>query len=170
MLNGRPGSGKDEFMRGCRDEFVTYEHSTIRIPKFMASIGGWDGEKTDHHRKMLVDFKKLWVKYLDGPYKDAITNIWKQEKDKYTEVFFTVSREGDEIKRIKNYCDHSEIGFYYIFMSRKDNGHQYGTESDDSPMKGCLPDIIFKNDTNNITDLHRQAKDTMHDIIQNKLG
>lgn len=77
VINGRPRSGKDSFVKCCQ-ELVgdrCLNLSTVDKVKEIARQCGWDGSKTLKNREFLSDLKDLLTKWADIPYKDVINRI-----------------------------------------------------------------------------------------------
>jgi hypothetical protein len=94
---------------------------------------------------MLSDLKRFYVENFDGPFRD-ITGSIEYLKDTETDVFFTISREGKEIERFRQWSKHKGIPFYYVFVARGYSGSVYGNDSDDKVLEDATPDIVIHND------------------------
>lgn len=101
IINGIATSGKDTFCKLCSNYKSTYVISTVDKIKEVYSILGWDGEKTESHRKALSDIKDIATKNLDHPYIYIQNQISSFLNSSY-ELMFIHSREPDEIKRFVN--------------------------------------------------------------------
>lgn len=146
MINGYPRCGKDTFMEISKKHYKTKIHSTIDTPKDICTKLGWNGEKDDKSRAMLVDLKKWWVKYLDGSFTELTENIKNTYNDGY-DFFITTSREGEEIHRLKTWCDHNNIPFVYVFINRDECIRDYGNTSDNQVRSHQIPDIEIDNNS-----------------------
>lgn len=64
IINGFPGSGKDEFVRFCKDCYpnTLNVHTSDLAKQVLASLG-WNGDKTPEARKLLADMIELSYKY-----------------------------------------------------------------------------------------------------------
>ena len=153
LLNGYPLSGKDTFIDTAKKSYRCYQHSTIDRYVHIAKAMGWDGEKTDHARAMLSDLKKWAVTYFDAPFIDLTNIILEREDAEDTDIFITVSREGEEIQRIRDWCDYQKFKFVYVFIDRQTE-RDYGNSSDNNVLDGISPDIYINNDSS----LHRFEK------------
>ncbi len=105
IINGTGGSGKDTFVGFC-SEFanVTNISSVDKVKEAANILVGWNGEKDEKSRKLLVDLKRLSLDYNDYPtqYIKEQYDIFKNNK---SEVLFIHIREIDEIEKIKKLLD-----------------------------------------------------------------
>ena len=70
IINGTGGSGKDTFVNFCSEFSNIINISSVDKVKEAAKIlVGWNGEKDEVSRKLLVDLKQLSVDYNDEPTK-----------------------------------------------------------------------------------------------------
>lgn len=115
IVNGRPGVGKSEFERMCkercglvnrmpgfgpgRDLWVDIT-STVDFVKEVAAMCGWDGTKTLENRKSLSDLKDLLTKWGDVPYK-IIMERAKTLPTNADWIMFVDCREPAEIQKLK---------------------------------------------------------------------
>ena len=102
IINGTGGSGKDTFVEFCGEFANVINISSVDKVKEAAKIlVGWNGEKDEKSRKLLVDLKQLSIDYNDFPSKYI-----KQKYDEFMEsnsnYLFIHIREIDEIEKIKN--------------------------------------------------------------------
>lgn len=102
IINGTGGSGKDTFVEFC-SEFakVTNISSVDKVKEAAKILVGWNGEKDEKSRKLLVDLKQLSIEYNNAP-----TKYIKEEYDNFTksnsEYLFIHIREIEEIEKVKN--------------------------------------------------------------------
>lgn len=97
IINGTGGSGKDTFVSFCGEFAKVLNVSAVDKVKEAASIlVGWNGEKDEKARKLLVDLKQLSVKYNDAPTKYIKSRADEFEKSE-DEIMFIHIREADEI-------------------------------------------------------------------------
>ena len=165
VINGTPLSGKDTFIDIACEEFNCVKHSTIDQCKVFARLMGWDEVKDDTSRKMLSDLKIFYSKYFDGPFRNLVWNIL-HHKEK-VDVLFTMAREGPEIYRLKCWCEHNDIPFYYIFVVRKDLKERlYGNDADDNTLIGCIPDYICYNKWDNKEDYKKEIVNVVGNILK----
>ena len=101
IINGTGGSGKDTFVEYCMKYAKVINFSSIDKVKEIATLIGWDGEKTERNRKFLSDLKKLTTEYNDMAFnsiKDAVSNFEVSDN----EILFVHIREPEEIARAEN--------------------------------------------------------------------
>lgn len=101
IINGGGGSGKDTFVEFCAKHAKVINISSVDKVKEAAKIlVGWNGEKDEKSRKLLVDLKKLSIDYNEYP----TTYILEEHKkflESEAEFLFIHIREISEIKKIK---------------------------------------------------------------------
>ena len=79
IINGTGGSGKDTFVKFCsKFAKVTNISSVDKVKEAANILVGWNGEKDEKSRKLLVDLKKLSIDYNDAP-----TNYIKDEYEQF---------------------------------------------------------------------------------------
>lgn len=106
IINGRPGAGKDTFVKFLQDLYKgnVYNHSTVDSIKKIYKICGWNGEKTRHDRKVLSDLKDYMSQKIDLSFYEISEKI--SELTKKVEVgnedllLFIHIREPEEIERV----------------------------------------------------------------------
>jgi len=101
IINGTGGAGKDSFISFCKEFAKVLNVSTVDKVKEAAKIlVGWNGEKDEISRKLLVDLKRLSIEYNDAP-----TKYIKGKADEFIdsddEVMFIHIRESEEIEKAK---------------------------------------------------------------------
>ncbi len=101
IINGTGGSGKDTFVEFC-SEFsdITNISSVDKVKEAAKILVGWNGEKDEKSRKLLVDLKKLSIDYNDSPTK-YIKQQYENFKESSSQYLFIHIREIDEIEKIK---------------------------------------------------------------------
>ena len=101
IINGTGGSGKDTFVEFC-SEFAKVKNisSVDKVKEAAQILVGWNGEKDEKSRKLLVDLKQLSIDYNDSP-----TKYIKEQYDQFmkndSEILFIHIREIAEIEKIK---------------------------------------------------------------------
>lgn len=73
--------------------------STVDKIKEAYRLLGWDGEKTEEHRKALSDIKDISTKTLDHPFKYISNQIYEFFSNSDDEILFIHSRDPEEIRR-----------------------------------------------------------------------
>ena len=101
IINGTGGSGKDTFVEFCAKYAKVVNISSVDLVKDAAKIlVGWNGEKDEKSRKLLVDLKQLSIEYNDAP-----TKYIQEQYDKFintnSDYLFIHIREISEICKIK---------------------------------------------------------------------
>ena len=106
IINGSGGVGKDTFVEFCQ-EFARVKNvsSVDKVKEAAKILVGWNGDKDDKSRKLLVDLKQLSIDYNDYP----MTYI-KQKAEEFLEnedqdMMFIHIREISEIEKVKNMLD-----------------------------------------------------------------
>lgn len=105
IINGVAGSGKDTFVRFCRQlmgEAAVMELSTVSTVKSAMMVMGWDGEKSDAARRMMSDIKDAWSRYNDGPFSYVVDAVSQWSSSAIAAVFVHV-REPEEIEKLERY-------------------------------------------------------------------
>lgn len=101
IINGTGGAGKDTFVSFCSEVTGVLNVSTVDKVKEAAKVlVGWNGEKDEVSRKLLVDLKQLSIAYNDAPTK-YICNMAKEFKDSDNKLMFVHIREANEIEKAK---------------------------------------------------------------------
>ena len=93
--------GKDTFATFLSEFVPTLKYSSINKIKEIATLCGWDGEKTEKSRKFLSDLKMLTTDFSDMPFnaiKDVVENFLMTD---YYKVMLIDIREPKEIERAK---------------------------------------------------------------------
>ena len=101
IINGTGGAGKDTFVNFCSEVAGVLNVSTVDKVKEAAKIlVGWNGEKDEVSRKLLVDLKQLSVDYNDAPTK-YICSMAEEFKNSDKNLMFVHIREAVEIEKAK---------------------------------------------------------------------
>ena len=101
IINGTGGSGKDTFVSFCAEFAKVFNISTVDKVKEAAKIlVGWNGEKDEIARKLLVDLKQLSIAYNDAPTK-YIVDMAQQFQTSENNIMFVHIREAQEIDKAK---------------------------------------------------------------------
>lgn len=101
IINGTGGAGKDTFVNFCAELEQVLNVSTVDKVKEAAKIlVGWNGEKDEVSRKLLVDLKQLSIAYNDAPTKYILEMAEKFNKSDDKFMFIHI-REAEEIEKTK---------------------------------------------------------------------
>jgi len=101
IINGTGGAGKDTFVSFCSEITGVLNVSTVDKVKEAAKIlVGWNGEKDEVSRKLLVDLKQLSIAYNDAPTK-YILKMSEEFKESENKLMFVHIREAEEIEKAK---------------------------------------------------------------------
>lgn len=101
IINGTGGAGKDTFVTFCSEIEKVLNISTVDKVKEAAKIlVGWNGEKDEISRKLLVDLKKISIDYNDAPTK-YVLEMAEQFRKSENNLMFIHIREIDEIEKTK---------------------------------------------------------------------
>ena len=101
IINGVGGSGKDTFVELCAKHANVINISSVDKVKEAAKVlVGWNGEKDEKSRKLLVDLKKISIEYNDYPTAYMLEEHKKFLKSDATILFIHI-REITEIEKLK---------------------------------------------------------------------
>lgn len=157
IINGTGGSGKDTFVEFC-SEFakVTNISSVDKVKEAAKILVGWNGEKDEKSRKLLVDLKQLSIKYNDYPTK-YIQEQYKEFKTSNAEYLFIHIREIEEIEKIKKLLNAKTLLIrnprVALITSNNSDGNVYKYEYD----------CTIEND-GTLEDLKEKAKEFVKEI------
>ena len=105
IINGTGGSGKDTFVELCSKYKKVMNISSVEKVKEAAKIlVGWNGEKDEVSRKLLVDLKKLSIEYNDYPLKyiKEQYQIFMRSEFEYLFIHIREIEEIDKTKKLFN--------------------------------------------------------------------
>lgn len=102
IINGSGGVGKDTFVEFC-NEFTNVKNisSVDKVKEAAKILVGWNGQKDDKSRKLLVDLKALSIAYNDYPMLYIKEEAEKFLKNPAQKIMFVHIREISEIKKVK---------------------------------------------------------------------
>ena len=101
IINGTGGAGKDTFVSYCSEVTGVLNVSTVDKVKEAAKVlVGWNGEKDEVSRKLLVDLKQLSIVYNDAPTK-YICSMAEDFENSDNNLMFVHIREASEIEKAK---------------------------------------------------------------------
>jgi len=158
IINGTGGSGKDTFVEFC-SEFakVTNISSVDKVKEAAKILVGWNGEKDEKSRKLLVDLKQLSIKYNDYPTK-YIQEQYEEFKNSKSEYLFIHIREIEEIEKIKKLLNAKTLLIrnprVALITSNNSDGNVYKYEYD----------CTIEND-GTLGDLKEKAKEFVKEIL-----
>jgi hypothetical protein len=101
VINGSGGVGKDTLCELSKKELKTVSVSSVDPIKALAKQGGWQGEKDDKGRLLLVRLKQAFVDYNDLPFLYLMEQYHAFLKSD-NEILFMHIREPQEIQKIKD--------------------------------------------------------------------
>ena len=105
IINGTGGAGKDTFVSFCSEIEKVLNISTVdKVKEAAAILVGWNGEKDEVSRKLLVDLKQLSIAYNDAPTK-YICSMAEKFKGSDDNIMFIHIREAEEIEKAKKLLD-----------------------------------------------------------------
>lgn len=111
IINGLGGTGKSEFIKQCNNatkklnaKIGVEECSTVDYVKEIATLCGWDGEKSAEDRVFLSNLKQTLEEWDNVPYKktmDKIQALWNEMEWVHCDygLVFVNSREEKDINR-----------------------------------------------------------------------
>lgn len=152
IINGTGGSGKDTFVEFCAEFAKVMNISSVDKVKEAAKIlVGWNGEKDEKSRKLLVDLKQLSIEYNDFPTKYIKEKYDEFINSNYNYLFIHI-REINEIEKIKKLLNAKTLLIknprVALITSNNSDGNVYKYEYD----------FIIEND-GNLEDLKQKARE-----------
>lgn len=174
-VNGYPESGKTTFEDLCIRELGHAwgtKTSTVEFIKTIATLMGWNGEKTPEARAFLSDLKDLASRspWGDIPFlevknfcvkKDYELMRFDMEKSSTIYVFVDV-REPENIQKFKE-----ELGAITLFVKRNNPNGKIFTNHADANVEQFQYDFIIDN-TGTLQDLKKIAKEFIIELKKNK--
>ncbi len=98
IINGKGGSGKDAFCDAAALTWKTRNRSSITPIKELALKIGWNGEKDERGRLLLVRLKEAMTEYNDLP-QSYLLREYEEFMQSDETVMFAHIREKDQIDR-----------------------------------------------------------------------
>ena len=143
VINGAGGVGKDTLCEFAEKHFSVMNISSITPIKEIATMCGWNGEKTDKARKFLSDLKALSIEFNDYP------TVWATEKYKEflsseNDIMFVHIREPEEISKFVSATD-GAAKTLLVRGGERMKKTNYGNVSDDG-VENYSYDYYFIND------------------------
>lgn len=165
VINGAPKSGKDTFCELCKKYCNTDESANVTILSSVDPIKqvlynfGWDGQKSDDIRDIIMKIKQIWINAQNGPTAFLFTNIMEFHKNHIGEdnIIFLHIREPEEIDKIKNMMtgfDAIGIEFYTILLIREQADHSNQRDADNTDIiESYKYDKVLENNGEHLFDL-----------------
>lgn len=160
IINGSGGVGKDTFVEYCSKFVATKNISSVDKVKEAAKVlVGWNGEKDEVSRKLLVDLKRLSIDYNDAPtkYIQKEANEFMQEEKQ--QIMFIHIREISEIQKVKELLDAKTLLVTNARISK------ILTNSSDANVEQYEYDYYIAND-GTLEELEETAKKFVDDVIK----
>jgi len=157
IINGSGTSGKSTFCEMCEKYASILTISTVDKIKEAYTLLGWDGDKSELHRKALSDIKDIGTKNLDHPYTFIKSQI-QLFKSNYYEIMFIHTREPDEIERFVK-----EFGCITLLI-RNPNINVITSNHADAEVENYNYDYIIDNN-GTLDDLDNKAKEFIKEML-----
>lgn len=152
IINGTGGSGKDTFVEFCaKFAKVTNISSVDKVKEAAQILVGWNGEKDEKSRKLLVDLKQLSIDYNDYPAK-YINKQYETFKKSESKYLFIHIREINEIEKIKALLNAKTL------LVRNPRVALITSNNSDGNVYNYNYDYIIEND-GSLEDLKQKAKE-----------
>lgn len=155
VINGEAGCGKDTFVSLCQEIAnecgVVWNFSMVDKVKEIATMCGWDGQKTPESRKFLSDLKDLCDDFNQMSYRSVREKIDEFMNSECAEILFIHAREPEDIERL---C--KEFDAYSILVKR-DNYKTEASNHADQNVYNFDYNYIIKNPGTNLDDYKTQA-------------
>lgn len=139
VINGKGGVGKDTLCAFANEKYRTLNRSSIDPIKEMASVVGWNGDKSFKSRKFLSDLKRIVTEYNDYPLSYIISECNDFINSDY-ELLFLHIRECEQIRQLVSSLDFPII----TLLVRRGTNIKYGNSSDDN-VELYKYDYIYEN-------------------------
>jgi len=152
IINGTGGSGKDTFADFC-SEFAKVKNisSVDKVKEAAKALVGWNGEKDEKTRKLLVDLKQLSIEYNDYPTVYA-KKQYEEFKNSDLEYLFIHIREIEEIEKVKKLLNAKTM------LVRNPRVALITSNNSDANVYKYEYDYIIEND-GTLEDLRQKAKE-----------
>ena len=166
VVNGRPGVGKSEFERLCKEQCNLFNRvpgfepgkdlwvditSTVDFVKEVATMCGWDGTKTLENRRFLSDLKDLLTRWDDVPFKTIVhrANTLPSNTDW---IMFVDCREPAEIQKLKE-----KLNATTVLIRRESVESNEVSNHADAEVFNYTYDLLIENNCD-IIELENKAK------------
>lgn len=158
IINGTGGAGKDTFVSFCAEVEKVLNVSTVDKVKEAAKVlVGWNGEKDEISRKLLVDLKQLSIAYNDAPTK-YICEMAEKFKNSEDNLMFVHIREADEIEKAKKL-----LGAKTLLISNP-RVQLITSNNSDGKVNEYKYDYYIEND-GTLDDLKEKAKEFVKELL-----
>lgn len=158
IINGTGGAGKDTFVSFCAEVKKVLNVSTVDKVKEAAKIlVGWNGEKDEISRKLLVDLKQLSIAYNDAPTK-YICEMAEKFRNSDDNLMFVHIREADEIEKAKKL-----LGAKTLLISNP-RVQLITSNNSDGKVNEYKYDYYIEND-GTLDDLKEKAKEFVKELL-----
>lgn len=158
IINGSATKGKDSFCNLCDLYIPTLAISTVDVVKQAYTMFGWDGDKSEIHRKALSDIKDIATKNLDHPF-NLIKNKIELFRQSDCKLMFIHTREPEEIERFVR-----EFGCITLLI-RNPNVKSITSNHADAEVENYNYDYVIYND-GTIDDLNIKVKEFINEIFK----
>lgn len=189
VINGSGRKGKDTFAKNCLKLAFSHEinpHTendilaslrimcnvdSVNLVKSLATMAGWDGNKTEKNRKFLSDLKDLLSSWDDVPYKETIKNINTAIKNindfnNGDGLIFVHSREPKEIQRYVNYFGSNTC---HTLLVKNPNVPTVTSNHADKDVENYRYDFVVYNNKDRES-LEDKAKLFYHHLFEQQIG
>lgn len=140
IINGTGGSGKDTFIDFVKKYAKVVNVSSVDFVKEVATLAGWQGEKSDEARKFLSDLKVIMTAYNDGPFRSIASSVEKF-RNSDSDIMFIHIRELENIKRAVD-----SFGAYTLLVKRE-GLENISTNYSDANVDNYAYDFYVENNT-----------------------
>lgn len=171
IINGGGGVGKDTFVSLVNKAFKyskfnksnnpVMNFSSVYKVKKIATMIGWNGEKTEKDRKLLYDLKSITTEYNDMSFNSMKEKVSEFKFNDATMLFLHV-REPIEIERAK-----TEFNALTVLVVR-DSVEHITTNMADKEVFNYNYDIVINNN-DGILKLHSKAATFVRDYVLDNL-
>ena len=171
IINGGGGVGKDSFVSLVNKSFKyskfnksnnpVMNFSSVDKVKKIATMIGWNGDKTEKDRKFLSDLKLLTTEYNDMSFNSMKEKVNEFKSNDSTMLFLHI-REAEEIERAKVEFDAKTI------LVIRDSVEHITSNVSDKDVFNYNYDIVIDNN-GGILKLHSKAATFVRDYVLDNL-
>lgn len=129
VINGKGGVGKDSLCQALEEIYNVQNISAITPIKEIATLHGWQGEKTPQARRFLAELKRVFVDYNDLP-TAYLVEQYQAFAQGDAQILCVHIREPEEIDK---FLTHVSLPCITMLIRRKsvDMRGAYGNAADD---------------------------------------